>query len=162
VTAYTKTCTETPTISATSTATWIIDYVYHWVAMLNSGWATATGSTKPTISRVIDYKRFDLASTDYVFVYPVSFTKAPVGVGYDSRRLEAKLSVDIRTAKSGSRLLQIAQEVDRIVMANRINKAVTGFQVADGPSRQDLSDKMRLLYRIVLDYRGFVYNEPIS
>ncbi len=161
MTDYTQTLTETVTLSEALSQTADIHVPTRWKNLVNGAWSTTTGGTKPTIDLITNIKRVDVANGDYVLIYPVSHTKKTLDVGYTAREARAKISVDVRTATSQARLQQLVREVDRIIMASRTNKSNTTFQVVEGGSRTEFSDKLRLLYRIVIDYAGVNYVERI-
>ena len=138
-----------------------IDTLARWTNLLNDSWDTTRGGKKPRIIKVIDEKRVDTGTLDYVLVYPSGQAKKAMSVGYDSREVRNSQSIDCRTSLSHGRIQQMKREVDRIMMANRKSRSATGYQIIDGPTEHDLSDKMRLMYRYVLDYTGINYAEKI-
>lgn len=162
MTAYTQTCTETVSLVEILVNIPDIDTMQRWADLLNSAWSTTTGGKKPRIVKIIDERSVDTANQDWVLVYPSGQSKKAQSVGYDSREVRNSQSIDCRTAISHARIQQIKREVDRIMMANRKSRSATGFQVIDGPTEHDLSDKMRMMYRYVLDYTGVIYAEPIG
>jgi hypothetical protein len=161
MTAFTQTCTESLSLVEVLVSVPDIDTMARWVNLLDGSWSASTGGIKPRIIKVIDEKRIDVGTLDYVLVYPSGEAKKPQGVGYDSREVQNTQSVDCRTSKGHWRIQQMKREIDRIMMANRSNKSATGYQVVTGPVLHDLSDKMRMIFKYVLDYTGTTYAEPI-
>ena len=112
-------------------------------------------STKPSVGDSWDLGKVNLKNNDVVRVYEVASNHDFLGVGKGLDKGTARISIDISTQVSRSRLRQLYSEVVSIIRGARAGNAGTALHAnyADIKllSRTDQSDKLRRWYRYVLD-----------
>ena len=112
-------------------------------------------STKPSVGDSWDLGKVNLKNNDVIRVYEVASNHDFLGVGNGVDKGTARISIDIATQVSRSRLRQLYSEVVSIVRGARVGNAGTALHTdyADIKllSRTDQSDKLRRWYRYVLD-----------
>ena len=112
-------------------------------------------STKPSVGDSWDLGKVNLKNNDVVRVYEVASNHNFLGVGKGLDKGTARISIDISTQVSRSRLRQLYSEVVSIIRGARAGNAGTALHAnyADIKllSRTDQSDKLRRWYRYVLD-----------
>jgi len=131
------------------------------INVLTNNWtASNTDSITPTIGRVTDYKRIDVASTDWVLCYEIDEIWEPNAIGGKEWATINDVSIDIRTtynstmnvANLRSHVVKIADEVKRIIKANIANPDAN-FQLLFLTRKKDLSDRSVGLGRMTIDVR---------
>ena len=128
--------------------------------LLDDNWTTAnTDSTKPSIGDSWDLNKVNLKTTDVVRCYEVAASHDFLGVGKGVDKGIARISIDIATKVSRSRLRKLYSEVVSIIRNIRAG-AITLDNTSESNgtyseiallSRVDQSDKQRRWYRYVLD-----------
>ena len=112
-------------------------------------------STKPSVGDSWDLGKVNLKNNDVVRVYEVASNHDFLGVGKGLDKGTARISIDIATQVSRSRLRELYSEVVSIIRGARAGNAGTALHTnyADIKllSRTDQSDKLRRWYRYVLD-----------
>jgi len=129
----------------------ISDPVTTVVSLLGDNWVAGNvDSTTPTIDESWDLGKTNLKNGDFVRCYEVSGTHGPAEVGKGLDKGEWRISIDISTAVSRSRLRKIYGEVMRILRANETAPG-TDYNLVRATSRVDQTDKQRRWFRYVLD-----------
>ena len=128
--------------------------------LLDDNWTTGnTDSTKPSIGDSWDLNKVNLKTTDVVRCYEVAASHDFLGVGKGVDKGTARISIDIATKVSRSRLRKLYSEVVSIIRNIRAG-AITLDNTSESNgtyseitllSRNDQSDKQRRWYRYVLD-----------
>ena len=128
--------------------------------LLDDNWTTGnTDSTKPSIGDSWDLNKVNLKTTDVVRCYEVAASHDFLGVGKGVDKGIARISIDIATKVSRSRLRKLYSEVVSIIRNIRAG-AITLDNTSESNgtyseiallSRVDQSDKQRRWYRYVLD-----------
>ena len=112
-------------------------------------------STKPSVGDSWDLGKVNLKNNDVIRVYEVASNHDFLGVGNGVDKGTARISIDIATQVSRSRLRELYSEVVSIIRGARAGNAGTALHTnyADIKllSRTDQSDKLRRWYRYVLD-----------
>ena len=128
--------------------------------LLDDNWTTGnTDSTKPSIGDSWDLNKVNLKTTDVVRCYEVAASHDFLGVGKGVDKGIARISIDIATKVSRSRLRKLYSEVVSIIRNIRAGAiALDNTSESNGTyseiallSRVDQSDKQRRWYRYVLD-----------
>jgi len=128
------------------------DAVSAITSCLSSGWLKAnTGGKTPTIASIFTYKRIDLTNGDFVLAYSISHKERPAGLNYAHIDYTDVVSIDIRTQTSRAQLILLRDEARRAIYASR--KSLGGYSQATIDTITDLSDKMRGIWRMVIDVR---------
>ena len=128
--------------------------------LLDDNWTTGnTDSTKPSIGDSWDLNKVNLKDTDVVRCYEIASSHDFLGVGKGVDKGIARISIDIATKVSRSRLRKLYSEVVSIIRNIRAG-AITLDNTSESNgtyseiallSRVDQSDKQRRWYRYVLD-----------
>ena len=112
-------------------------------------------STKPSVGDSWDLGKVNLKNNDVIRVYEVASNHDFLGVGNGLDKGTARISIDIATQVSRSRLRQLYSEVVSIIRGARAGNAPTVLNANYADirllSRTDQSDKLRRWYRYVLD-----------
>ena len=112
-------------------------------------------STKPSVGDSWDLGKVNLKNYDVIRIYEVASNHNFLGIGNGVDKGTARISIDIATQVSRSRLRQLYSEVVSIIRGARAGNAPTALNAnyADIKllSRTDQSDKNRRWYRYVLD-----------
>ena len=126
-------------------------------SLLDSNWDVgdiAGTSTKPDIGDSWDLNKVNLKNNDVVRCYEVAASHDFLGLGKGVDKGTARISIDIATKVSRSRLRDLYSEVVCIIRGARAGNAPTVLNTnyADIKllSRTDQSDKQRRWYRYVL------------
>ena len=127
-------------------------------ALIDSNWDVgdiAGTSTKPDIGDSWDLNKVNLKDNDVIRCYEVAANHDFLGVGKGVDKSIARISIDIATQVSRSRLRDLYSEVVSIIRGAKAGNAPTVLNAnyADIKllSRTDQSDKQRRWYRYVLD-----------
>ena len=112
-------------------------------------------SVKPNIGDTWDLNKVNLKNNDVIRCYEVAASHDFLGVGHGLDKGGARISIDMATKVSRSRLRDLYSEVVCIIRGARAGNAGTALHTnyADIKlvSRTDQSDKQRRWYRYVLD-----------
>ena len=127
-------------------------------SLLDDNWNVgdiAGTSTKANIGDSWDLNKVNLKNNDVIRCYEVASNHDFLGVGNGVDKGTARISIDIATKVSRSRLRDLYSEVVSIIRGARAGNAGTALHAnyADIKllSRTDQSDKNRRWYRYVLD-----------
>jgi hypothetical protein len=127
-------------------------------ALIDSNWDVgdiAGTSTKPDIGDSWDLNKVNLKDNDVIRCYEVAANHDFLGVGKGVDKSIARISIDIATQVSRSRLRDLYSEVVSIIRGAKAGNAPTVLNTnyADIKllSRTDQSDKQRRWFRYVLD-----------
>ena len=128
------------------------------VSVLSDNWAqvaSSVDSTTPTIDESWDMGKKNLKNGDLIRCYEVAANHDFLGIGDGVDKGTARVSIDISTAVSRSRLRKLYSGVVSIIRSARAGNSSTALHAnyADVKllSRVDQSDKNRRWYRYVLD-----------
>ena len=128
-------------------------------SLLDDNWDVAHiagTSTKANIGDTWDLNKVNLKNNDVIRCYEVASSHDFLGVGNGVDKGTARISIDMSTKVSRSRLRELYSEVVSIIRGARAGAAgmtVLNANYADIKllSRTDQSDKQRRWYRYVLD-----------
>ena len=128
------------------------------VSVLSSNWAQVASnvdSTTPTIDESWDMGKKNLKNGDLIRCYEVAANHDFLGIGDGIDKGTARVSIDISTAVSRSRLRKLYSGVVSIIRSARAGNSSTALHANYAGlkllSRVDQSDKNRRWYRYVLD-----------
>jgi hypothetical protein len=128
------------------------------VSVLSDNWAqvaSSVDSTTPTIDESWDIGKKNLKQGDLIRCYEIAANHDFLGIGDGVDKGTARVSIDISTAVSRSRLRKLYSGVVSIIRGARAGNSSTALHAnyADVKllSRVDQSDKNRRWYRYVLD-----------
>ena len=128
------------------------------VSVLSDNWAQVASnvdSTTPTIDESWDMGKKNLKNGDLIRCYEVAANHDFLGIGDGVDKGTARVSIDISTAVSRSRLRKLYSGVVSIIRSARAGNSSTALSTdyADVKllSRVDQSDKNRRWFRYVLD-----------
>ena len=128
------------------------------VSVLSDNWAqvaSSVDSTTPTIDESWDLGKRNLKNGDLIRCYEVAANHDFLGIGDGVDKGTARVSIDISTAVSRSRLRKLYSGVVSILRSARAGNSSTALNTdyADVKllSRVDQSDKNRRWFRYVLD-----------
>jgi hypothetical protein len=128
------------------------------VSVLSDNWAqvaSSVDSTTPTIDESWDLGKRNLKNGDLIRCYEVAANHDFLGIGDGVDKGTARVSIDISTAVSRSRLRKLYSGVVSIIRSARAGNSSTALSTdyADVKllSRVDQSDKNRRWFRYVLD-----------
>jgi|TARA_R100000995_G_C3361180_1_gene67491 RNase P protein component len=130
-------------------------------SLLSSNWnASNTDSTTPTFGESWALGKKNLKNGDIIYLYEVSGTHDYYTVGKSVDKGTWRISIDISTATSRSRLRKLYGEVVRIMRGNEASPG-TDYSLIKPTSRVDQTDKNNRWYRYVLDCELISY-EAVS
>ena len=128
------------------------------VSVLSDNWAqvaSSVDSTTPTIDESWDLGKRNLKNGDLIRCYEVAANHDFLGIGDGVDKGTARVSIDISTAVSRSRLRKLYSGVVSIIRGARAGNSSTALNAnyADVKllTRVDQSDKNRRWFRYVLD-----------
>ena len=128
------------------------------VSVLSDNWAqvaSSVDSTTPTIDESWNLGKRNLKNGDLIRCYEVAANHDFLGIGDGVDKGTARVSIDISTAVSRSRLRKLYSGVVSIIRSARAGNSSTALSTdyADVKllSRVDQSDKNRRWFRYVLD-----------
>ena len=128
------------------------------VSVLSDNWAqvaSSVDSTTPTIDESWDLGKTNLKNGDLIRCYEVAANHDFLGIGDGVDKGTARVSIDISTAVSRSRLRKLYSGVVSIIRGARAGNSSTALNAnyADVKllTRVDQSDKNRRWFRYVLD-----------
>jgi len=129
----------------------IADPVAAIVTLITDNWVTGNvDDTTPSIDESWDLGKVNLQRGDVVRCYEVSGVHAPGTFGKSLDMGSWRVSIDMSTASSRSRLRKLYGEVIRILRANETSPG-TDYALVRAISRNDLTDKQQRWFRYVLD-----------
>tara|TARA_R110000824_G_scaffold234303_1_gene422848 strand:+ start:228 stop:707 length:480 start_codon:yes stop_codon:yes gene_type:complete len=133
-------------------------------SLLDDNWDVAHiagTSTKANIGDTWDLNKVNLKNNDVIRCYEVASSHDFLGVGKGVDKGTARISIDITTKVSRSRLRELYSEVVSIIRAEKAGTITvapnagtamnTNYSEINLLSRVDQSDKQRRWYRYVLD-----------
>ena len=133
-------------------------------SLLDNNWNVgdiAGTSVKPSIGDSWDLNKVNLKNNDVIRCYEVAASHDFLGLGKGVDKGTARISIDIATKVSRSRLRDLYSEVVSIIRAERAGTITdspnagtamnTNYSEIKLLSRKDMSDKNRRWYRYVLD-----------
>ena len=128
------------------------------VSVLSDNWAqvaSSVDSTTPLIDESWDMGKKNLKNGDLIRCYEVAANHDFLGIGDGVDKGTARVSIDISTAVSRSRLRKLYSGVVSIIRSARAGNSSTALHANYAGlkllSRVDQSDKNRRWYRYVLD-----------
>ena len=128
------------------------------VSVLSSNWAqvaSSVDSTTPLIDESWDMGKKNLKNGDLIRCYEVAANHDFLGIGDGIDKGTVRVSIDISTAVSRSRLRKLYSGVVSIIRSARAGNSSTALHANYAGlkllSRVDQSDKNRRWYRYVLD-----------
>ena len=128
------------------------------VSVLSDNWAQVASnvdSTTPTIDESWDLGKRNLKNGDLIRCYEVAANHDFLGIGDGVDKGTARVSIDISTAVSRSRLRKLYSGVVSIIRSARAGNSSTALSTDYAEvkllSRVDQSDKNRRWFRYVLD-----------
>ena len=128
------------------------------VSVLSDNWAqvaSSVDSTTPTIDESWDLGKKNLKNGDLIRCYEVAANHDFLGIGDGVDKGTARVSIDISTAVSRSRLRKLYSGVVSIIRSARAGNSstalITDYADVKLLSRVDQSDKNRRWFRYVLD-----------
>ena len=131
------------------------------VSLIQDNWtSSSTDSITPTVGIITDYKRIEQnTNTDWVLVHRVRPSRKAAGIGIGSKVLEDEIDIDLRVfGLSETHFFLAITELRRILDANIIGP-FTGYQILDPDGdAQDLSDKYRGIWRLLITIKLINYN----
>ena len=137
------------------------------VSTLDSGWNRAnTKQRKPVIMDITTLdpgrgKRFDLNRSDAVFLYETAHNEEQPEIFYDFVHTRINVTVDIRTIRGRGQLMEMEDEVRRIVHLYRKGDG-TNFDRLLFKTRTDLSDRTKHLFRMTFQVEIVIFSELIA
>ena len=142
-----------------------IDEADEVLSILSGGWNDAnTDSKTPTFKLIYDVKRINdskFQEYDYVLTYTGFNAIRPAGItGVDQESI--RVTIDIRSDGNGEadprgHALNVRDEVKRVIRTQYRQKVATRYDYINLVSEQDLSDRMKKLYRFVIDVELVAY-----
>lgn len=138
-----------------------IDPVVVLQNILSDNW-NAGNCPKPKIAPITDYRRFDCNNEgDGCLIYEITTEEVKKDAPHDWVGYVISMSVDMRTMHSRDRLIKLRDEVRRIINLKR-NTPHNSYDKLWYRRKKDLSDKSRLLWRLVVDCDFEVICEKIT
>ncbi len=130
--------------------------------MLDTNWNI---SPKPTIEdiSVLDRgegKRTRLLDHDVIRIFETAHSEAQPELLFDFVNENVNLTIDIRTVKSKSRLVDLRNEVRRILHSKRKGDN-TNFDRLIFKTRTDLSDRAKHLFRYTIQAEIVTFSIPL-
>lgn len=135
----------------------LADPVTSVASLLETNWsgpiAAGVGSTPSTIKATWETGKTNLKNGDLIRCYEVAGNHDFLSVGKGLDKGTARVSIDISTAVSRSRLRSLYNGVVSILKGTKAGNVTkpTGYSSISVLSRVDLSDKSRRWFRYVLD-----------
>ena len=130
-------------------------------SIISDSWDSSnTLNRTPTIRRIFEQKWYDAKRSDLVLIYKVSSNEEIYGVGYDRVKVRDVISIDLRTMHSRQQLINMRNEIRRIIHAHR--NSIDGYDYMKIIRKTDLCDKSIGLYREVIDVEMVRQAEEIS
>ena len=126
----------------------------------------STGQRKPVIMDITTLdpgrgKRFDLNSSDAVFLYETAHNEEQPEIFYDYVNTRINVTVDIRTIRGRDQLMKMEDEVRRILHLKRKGDG-SNFDRLLYKTRTDLSDRTKHLHRMTFQVEIVIFSELIA
>ena len=135
----------------------IADPITSVKTLLSGNWVSGnTDSTTPTFGESWALGKKNLKRGDIIYLYEVSGTHDSFSLGKNVDKGTWRVSIDISTAVSRSRLRKLYGEVVRIIRANEVTP-FSDYSLINPVSRVDQTDKNKRWYRYVLDCEVISY-----
>jgi len=106
-------------------------------------------------------KRFDLNRNDAVFIYETAHNEEQPEVFYDFVHTRINVTLDIRTVRGREQLMEMEDEIRRIVHLKRKGDAAN-FDRLLYKTRTDLSDRTKQLFRMTFQVEIVIFCELIA
>lgn len=131
--------------------------------ILEDGWNI---SPKPNIEDISvlergEGKRARLLDQDVIRIFETAHSEAQPELLFDFVNENVNLTIDIRTVKSKSRLVDLRNEVRRILHSKRKGDN-TNFDRLIFKTRTDLSDRSKHLFRYTIQAEIVTFSLPLS
>lgn len=128
------------------------DPIWVVVRAISTSWVAANcDHTTPQIMSILDSKMADARYGDFVMITPISHTERPASLGYTEIDFTDVVGVDIRTSVGRERLIKLRDEVRRCIYSKKTE--LGNYRLASIEGITDTSDKMRKLYRMIIDVK---------
>ena len=123
-------------------------------------------SPKPSIEDISvldrgDGKRTRLLDNDVIRIFETAHSEAQPELLFDFVNENVNLTIDIRTVKSKSRLVDLRNEVRRILHSKRKGDN-TNFDRLIFKTRTDLSDRTKRLFRYTIQAEIVTFSIPLA
>jgi len=131
--------------------------------MFTDSWTSAnTDSKTPTFAKITSYKRIEQNNNqDWILLHRVRPSREAAGIGTGSKVLNDEVDIDIRVfgANQEAHFYKVITEMERI-LDTKIISPFSGYQILDPDygSGQDLSDKYRGIWRLLITIKLINYN----
>ena len=136
-------------------------------SVLNTNWNRSnTTQRKPVVMDVATVdsgrgKRFDLTSSDGIFLYETGHQEEQPELFYDFVNTRVNLTIDCRTSRGRSRLEKIEDELRRVIHLKRKGDA-TNYDRLLFKTRTDLSDRTKRMHRMTFQVEVVTLAEAIA
>jgi len=150
---------------------WVIDMAKESIEVLvdefGDSWNRAnTNQRKPVIMDITTLdpgrgKRFDLNRSDAVFMYETAHNEEQPEIFYDFVNTRINITIDIRTVRGRTQLMQMEDEVRRIIHSKRRGDD-TNYDRLLYKTRTDLSDRTKHLHRMTFQVEIITFSELIA
>lgn len=132
------------------------------ITLLTATWVAAnTDGHTPEIKKITDYKRFDTdINQDLILVWVPETTDEPAGTGPAHKHETNRVNLDIRIfgADQEQHFLNVLEETKRILEAKKVLPSADYTILEFNGQGQDLSDKMRGMWRKLIPTQLIRYN----
>lgn len=137
-----------------------VDLVSEVVNTIRSGWDTSI-IAKPVVKPIYDVgARVSVARTNYVLVYEVSRSTTYPYLPYQHADHSSLIRIDVRT-DTRTKLSKLSQALFDVLGKNRV-RPTTNISYWEIVKWNDLSDRMKKLYRRVIDLRVIQLAVPLE
>tara|TARA_R100000008_G_C3505603_1_gene126017 strand:- start:62 stop:418 length:357 start_codon:yes stop_codon:yes gene_type:complete len=106
-------------------------------------------------------KRFDLTSTDGIFLYESGHQEEQPELFYDFVTTRINVTIDARTMLSRDHLMKMEDEIRRIIHLKRKGDG-SNFDRLIYKNRVDLSDRTKRLFRMTFQVEIVIFVEAIA
>jgi len=136
-------------------------------SVLNTNWNRGnTTQRKPVVMDVATVdsgrgKRFDLTSTDGIFLYESGHQEEQPELFYDFVTTRINVTIDARTMLSRDHLMKMEDEIRRIIHLKRKGDG-SNFDRLIYKNRVDLSDRTKRLFRMTFQVEIVIFVEAIA
>lgn len=124
----------------------MVDVLEEFYQIINNNWNESI--SKPEIIKAIDYRSLDLLNKDYVILNTTTVSDEFLGIGGKEFKCNVAVSIVVKTARSRERLIEIFEEVRRIL---RSKENWGSFRYILVGKASDLSDRERKIYTYAFD-----------
>lgn len=115
---------------------------------IDTNWNTSTGGTKPKITTIYDIRKYDLRVGDLVTIQSINIDTRPLGINHNKYEEIEDFSIVMSTKTSRTRMLQIVDEVKRIIRYID-DPSVSNLNYALYSSGEDLTNK-NIIFKYVI------------